>query len=146
MRTSRKTVDDLLAEARAKLERVPADRANEELSDGAIVMDTRTYEQRRDGGLIPGAHVIPLNSLEWRVDPASPWRIPPVVDHDVRIIVVCQEGFSSSLAAARLQSLGLHRATDLIDGFEAWRAAGLSVEPFHEEEPADGGTDVGGDG
>ena len=71
-----------------------------------------------------------LNVLEWRLDPASEWRIPQAIDHDVRAIVFCQEGYSSSLAAARLQSLGLHRATDVIGGFEAWVAAGLPVEPL----------------
>jgi rhodanese-related sulfurtransferase len=71
---------------------------------------------------------IGLNVLEWRLDPASEWHIPEVTDHDAPVILLCQEGYSSSLAAARLQSLGLHRATDVIGGFDAWRDAGLPVE------------------
>ena len=84
--------------------------------------------QRAAHGEIPGAIPIGLNVLEWRLDPSSEWRNPAATDHDVRVIVFCQEGFSSSLAAARLQSLGLHRATDVIGGFEAWRDAGLPVD------------------
>jgi rhodanese-related sulfurtransferase len=122
-----KTVDDLLAEARAGLDRVTADRASDELARGALLVDTRTSEQRTEHGRIPGTIAIGLNVLEWRLDPASEWRIPEALDHDVRVIVLCQQGYSSSLAAARLQALGLHRATDVIGGFEAWRDAGLPV-------------------
>ena len=92
------------------------------------VVDVRTSEQRAEYGEIPGAIPIGLNVLEWRLDPSSEWRNPAATDHDIRVIVFCQEGFSSSLAAARLQSLGLHRATDVIGGFEAWRDAGLPVD------------------
>jgi rhodanese-related sulfurtransferase len=81
--------------------------------------------QRSDEGELPGALVIERNHLEWRLDPASDARIPEAVDHDVEIVVVCSEGYSSSLAAASLQDLGLHRATDLIGGFRAWKDAGL---------------------
>ena len=123
-----KTVDDLLAEARSTLERVTAQQARDELAGGATLIDVRTSEQRAEHGEIPGAIPIGLNVLEWRLDPSSEWRNPAATDHDVRVIVFCQEGFSSSLAAARLQSLGLHRATDVIGGFEAWRDAGLPVD------------------
>ncbi len=123
-----KTVDDLLTEARATLERVTAQQARDELAGGALLVDVRTSEQRAAHGEIPGAIPIGLNVLEWRLDPSSEWRNPAATDHDVRVIVFCQEGFSSSLAAARLQSLGLHRATDVIGGFEAWRDAGLPVD------------------
>jgi rhodanese-related sulfurtransferase len=78
-------------------------------------------------GAIPGAIIIERNHLEWRLDPASRWRIPEATDHDVIWIIMCDEGYSSSLAAASLQLLGLHRATDLIGGFQAWRSAGLPV-------------------
>jgi rhodanese-related sulfurtransferase len=94
------------------------------------MVDVRTEAQRATNGEIPGAFAIGLNVLEWRLDPASEWRIAQATDHDVRVIVFCQEGYSSSLAAARLQSLGLHRATDVIGGFDAWRDAGLPVEPI----------------
>ena len=128
-----RTVDDLLREARALLDRVTPERASAELEDGALLIDVRTETQRATHGAIPGAVAIGLNVLEWRLDPASEWRIPQAVDHDVRLIVCCQQGYSSSLAAARLQSLGLHRATDVIGGFEAWEAAGLPVEPVVPE-------------
>jgi rhodanese-related sulfurtransferase len=123
-----RTVDDLLSEARATLERVTAQQARDELADGAVLVDVRTSEQRAEHGEIAGAIPIGLNVLEWRLDPASEWRDEAATDHDVRVIVFCQEGFSSSLAAARLQSLGLHRATDVIGGFEAWRDAGLPID------------------
>jgi rhodanese-related sulfurtransferase len=123
-----KTVDDMLTEARATLERVTVQEAHDELEQGALLIDARTSEQRAEHGEIPGAVPIGLNVLEWRLDPSSEWRIPQATGHDVRVIVFCQEGFSSSLAAARLQSLGLHRATDVIGGYEAWRDAGLPVD------------------
>jgi rhodanese-related sulfurtransferase len=125
-----RTVDDLLREARATLSRVTPDQASAELGEGALLVDVRTETQRATDGEIPGALAIGLNVLEWRLDPTSEWRIPQATDHDVRVIVFCQEGYSSSLAAARLQSLGLHRATDVIGGFDAWRDAGLRVEPI----------------
>lgn len=123
-----KTVDDLLTEARATLERVTAQQAHDELEQGALIVDAQTSEQRAEHGEIRGAVPIGLNVLEWRLDPSSEWRIPQATGHDLRVIVFCQEGYSSSLAAARLQSLGLSRATDVIGGFEAWRDAGLPVE------------------
>jgi rhodanese-related sulfurtransferase len=123
-----KTVDDLLDEARATLDRVTPHRAHDELSGGAMLIDTRTFEQRSEHGEVPGAIAIGLNVLEWRLDPSSESHIPQVTGHDVRVIVLCQQGFSSSLAAARLQALGLHRATDVVGGFEAWREAGLPIE------------------
>ena len=126
-----RTVDDLLREARAILERITPEQASAELDGGALLIDVRTETQRATNGGIPGAVPIGLNVLEWRLDPASEWRIQQATDHDVRVIVCCQEGYSSSLAAARLQSLGLHRATDVIGGFEAWRDAGLPVESIH---------------
>jgi rhodanese-related sulfurtransferase len=119
------TVDDLLARARARLRRLePADAAAA-VARGALLVDTRPEWQRRDEGEIPGALLIERNHLEWRLDPASDARIPEAVDHDVEVIVVCSEGYSSSLAAASLQDLGVHRATDLVGGFRAWKAAGL---------------------
>jgi rhodanese-related sulfurtransferase len=124
------TVEDLLARARARLERITARAAFEEQTRGAVLVDTRTYEQRRERGVIPGALVIDRTVFEWRLDPASRWHVPEVADHDARVIVVCREGYSSSLAAASLQELGLRNATDVIGGFEAWAAEGLPVEPF----------------
>lgn len=123
-----KSIDAVLAEARAGLQRVDANTAAVRLAAGALLIDVRTAEQRHADGLIPGAHVIALNHLEWRLDPTSAHRIAPATDHDIDVIVLCDEGFCSSLAAARLQTLGLHRATDVIDGFRGWLAAGLPVE------------------
>jgi rhodanese-related sulfurtransferase len=116
----RGTVDELLAAARARLQRVAASDLDAELAGGALVVDTRPWEQRQRDGALPGAVVIDRNVLEWRLDPASAVRIPEVDGYGTRIVVVCNEGYSSSLAAATLQDLGLHRATDLIGGFQAW--------------------------
>jgi rhodanese-related sulfurtransferase len=123
------SIDELLAAARARLVRVEPGAAAVAVERGALLVDTRPEWQRRADGEIPGALVIERNHLEWRLDPASDARIPQAVDHDVEVIVVCSEGYSSSLAAASLQDLGLHRATDLVGGFHAWRAAGLPVRP-----------------
>ncbi len=100
--------------------RVTPESLASEQANGAIVIDIRPVEQRVRDGEIPGAVVIDRNLLEWRLDPTSEHHIVEMTGHDVRIIVVCNEGFSSSLAAASLQDLGLHRATDLIGGFQAF--------------------------
>jgi rhodanese-related sulfurtransferase len=122
------TIDELLERARRRLNRVDARRAAEELAQGALLIDTRTETQRAKHGDIPGALVIDRTVLEWRLDPASPSRIPQATDHGIRAIVICNEGFSSSLAAASLQDIGLVNATDVIGGFQAWKAAGLPVK------------------
>jgi rhodanese-related sulfurtransferase len=113
-------IDELLARARARLDRVSPDRLAAEVAAGALVVDTRPIDQRERDGALPGAIVVDRNVLEWRLDPSSPHRLPVVTDHDQRIIVVCNEGYSSSLAAATLHELGLHRATDLAGGYQAW--------------------------
>jgi rhodanese-related sulfurtransferase len=127
------TIDELLDRARRQLVRVGPEEAATELAQGALLVDMRPLEQREADGCIPGATVINRNVLEWRLTPASPWHIPAITDCDVRVIVVCNEGFSSSLAAATLKELGLVNATDLIGGFQAWRAAGL---PTTRSEPS----------
>jgi rhodanese-related sulfurtransferase len=91
------------------------------LAAGGLVIDTRPEAQRLRDGELPGAIVVERNHLEWRLDPASPDRLPDVRDHDQRVIVVCDEGYASSLAAASLQDLGLVAATDLEGGYQAWR-------------------------
>jgi rhodanese-related sulfurtransferase len=122
-----KTVEQLLDEARARLRRFsPAETADAQAA-GALVVDTRPAAQREREGEMPGARVIERNVLEWRLDPASPNRIPEVTGHDQVVVVVCSEGYSSSLAAAALQDLGYRNATDLAGGFQAWKAAGLPV-------------------
>jgi rhodanese-related sulfurtransferase len=123
-----KTVDELLAEARALLPYRPSPaEALAAQANGALLVDIRGDDQRRADGLIPGAVLLARNVLEWRCDPASPWRDAAIRTWDQVIIVVCQEGFQSSLAAAALQRLGLRNATDLDGGFAAWREAGLPV-------------------
>ncbi|MDX6247834.1 MAG: hypothetical protein QOF10_1194 [Kribbellaceae bacterium] len=116
-------IDRLLASAREGLDRVEPRRLAAEQAAGALVIDTRPVEQRDRDGALPGALVIDRNVLEWRLDPTSPDRIPQADDPGRRIIVVCNEGYSSSLAAAMLRMLGLYRATDLAGGFQAWLAA-----------------------
>ena len=122
-----KTVDQLLDEARARLRRLSPAETADMLAAGALVVDTRPAAQREHEGEMPGARVIERNVLEWRLDPASPDRIPEVTGHDQVVVVVCSEGYSSSLAAAALQDLGFRQATDLAGGFQAWKAAGLPV-------------------
>jgi rhodanese-related sulfurtransferase len=123
------TVDEILAAARARLHRLDPIDAAAAVGRGALLVDTRPEWQRRIEGEIPDALLIERNHLEWRLDPASEARIPEAVDHDVEVIVVCSEGYASSLAAASLQDLGLRRATDLVGGYHAWRAAGLPTQP-----------------
>ena len=121
-------VDELLAAARAGLQRVTPEQAARAAAEGdALLIDTRTDPQRAEQGELPGAIVIDRTVLEWRLDPRSPWRIPEVCSTDVRIIVLCSQGYSSSLAAASLHAIGLSRATDVIGGVEAWAAAGLAL-------------------
>jgi rhodanese-related sulfurtransferase len=115
-------IDTLLEAARATLPHRPVPAELERvLADGGLVVDIRPVAQRHADGELPGAIVIDRNVLEWRLDPRSPHRIPEVRDHDQEIVVVCNEGYASSLAAATLQQLGLHRATDLDGGYQAWR-------------------------
>lgn len=112
-------IDDLLMAARARLRRVSPDDLPGEVASGAVVVDMRPLEQRLRDGELPGAIVIDRNVLEWRLDPTCPFHLPQVSNAETRIILVCSEGYGSSLAAATLQDLGLHRATDLIGGFQA---------------------------
>jgi rhodanese-related sulfurtransferase len=118
------TVDDLLTAARARLDRPDPRRAAELVAAGAHLVDIRPGWQREQEGELPGALLIERNHIEWRLDPTSDARIPEAVDHDVTWIVVCSEGYSSSLAAASLQDLGLRNATDLDGGFRAWKESG----------------------
>jgi rhodanese-related sulfurtransferase/GNAT superfamily N-acetyltransferase len=128
--TAAPTVDDLLAAARAGGERVTAPQARDELERGALLVDQRTLEQRREHGDIPGAVTMSMTVVPWRLDPQSPWKIAEVTDHDTRVIVVCQEGYSSSLSTAWLRDLGMRNVADVEGGFEAWRDAALPVAPL----------------
>jgi rhodanese-related sulfurtransferase len=122
------TVDQLLDAARRPLRRLAPAQAHEALRDGAVLVDIRSDLQRERDGVVPGARYVPRNVLEWRCDPASPHRDPELARRDVLLVLMCNEGYQSSLAAATLQDLGLRKATDLEGGFQAWRAAGLPVE------------------
>lgn len=122
------SVEDLLGVARRGTRRLTPEQCLAAAGRGALVVDTRTESQRSEGGELPGALVIDRTVLEWRLDPASPSRIPEAVSYDIEVVVVCREGFSSSLAAASLRAMGLHRATDMIGGVAAWRAAGLPMD------------------
>ncbi|MFF0493196.1 rhodanese-like domain-containing protein [Nocardia sp. NPDC004068] len=119
------TIDRMLANARERLRRIYAFELPEALARGALLVDIRPQAQRVKEGTLPGALVIERNVLEWRLDPTSSARLALAVDHDVEWIVVCSEGYTSSLAAASLQELGLRRATDLVGGYQALKAAGL---------------------
>ncbi|TME70595.1 MAG: hypothetical protein E6I50_04170 [Chloroflexi bacterium] len=122
------TIDRILEKARRRLKRVTPEEAAAEQANGALIVDARTTEQRERDGEIPGALAIDRTIMEWRLDPTSPDHVPQATSPGVRVIVVCAQGYSSSLAAASLQDLGLVNATDIIGGFEAWKAAGLPVE------------------
>ena len=136
MSTARRaqTIDQLLARARARLVRLGPGQAMDAVQHGAVLVDIRPQAQRAAEGEIPGAMIVERNVLEWRFDPAAAARLP-VAGYYLRVIVVCSEGYTSSPAAASLQELGLHRATDLEGGFRAWHAAGLPVrQPGHSSE------------
>jgi len=127
-RWMRKTVDDLLAEARAKLRRLEPAEAARAVAEGAVLVDIRGAEQVEAQGAIPDAVWIPRNVLEWRVDPASGHQHPALAGRENGVILICAEGDQSSLAAATLHELGFTGATDVVGGFAAWAAAGLPVE------------------
>ncbi|WP_157117453.1 rhodanese-like domain-containing protein [Nocardia vaccinii] len=119
------TIEGMLDEARARLTRIYAFELPQAIERGAMLVDIRPQAQRGKEGTLPGALVIERNVLEWRLDPTSSARLALATDHDVEWIIVCSEGYTSSLAAASLQRLGLRRATDLVGGYQALKAAGL---------------------
>lgn len=124
-------IDAVLARARARLVRLEATEVVDAVARGAVVVDIRPAAQRAFEGPLPGAVVIERNVLEWRCDPTSPDRLPQAGGDDVEWIVVCSQGFTSSLAAAALQDLGLYRATDVIGGYQALVAAGVRAVTAH---------------
>ena len=136
MSVAGRSIDELLAQVRGRIGRIEPAEAAARLADGALLVDTRPWEQRRRDGDVPGAVVIDRNVLEWRLDPASPWRIPQATGHDLEVIVLCNQGYSSSLVADTLRTLGLQRAVDVIGGFEAWAAAGLPTAPVTDTDLA----------
>jgi rhodanese-related sulfurtransferase len=130
---SAKTVDELLAQARARLARLDPAQARDAMRGGAVLVDIRAESQRKRDGVVPGSVFVARNVLEWRCDPRGSHRDARVADPGRSVIVMCDEGFQSSLAAATLQELGHERATDLTGGFQAWRAAGQPVTPLQDE-------------
>ena len=120
-------IDAHLERVRHGFARVGPQEAFAAAAEGALLVDVRYQALRERDGLIPGAVVVERNELEWRLDPQGSHRLPQAVGHDLRIVVICNEGYASSLAAASLHQLGLRRATDLVGGFQAWKAAGLPV-------------------
>ncbi|MGQ0629726.1 MAG: rhodanese-like domain-containing protein [Sporichthyaceae bacterium] len=125
-----RSIDDILAEARRRLVRLTPHQASEAVADGALLVDIRPAAQRAAEGALLGALIVERNVLEWRFDPRSEARLPIADRYDLPVIVFCSEGYTSSLAAAALQDLGLSEATDLAGGFRAWQAAGLPVAPY----------------
>jgi rhodanese-related sulfurtransferase len=123
----RLSIDQMLARARSRLRRVDPRQAHAEMRAGALLVDIRPAAQRAAEGEVAGALTVERNVLEWRFDPASDSRLPQAGSYDIRVIVMCSESYTSSLAAASLQDLGLVNATDLAGGFRAWAAAGLPV-------------------
>ncbi|MEI4270423.1 rhodanese-like domain-containing protein [Klenkia sp. LSe6-5] len=125
------SVDELLAGARSRIERVTPQQAAARVAGGAVLVDIRPAAQRNREGWVAGATVVERNVLEWRFDPASDARLPEATGYDVDVVVLCSEGYTSSLAADALRSLGLATATDVVGGFHAWVAAGLPHIPGH---------------
>jgi len=127
------SIEDILGRARARLSRLEPLEAHKKAQAGqAVIVDIRPAAMRADEGEVPGSTIIEGNHLEWRLDPESDARLPWVDGYDHQVIVICQEGYTSSLAAAALHDLGLTRATDVIGGFHAWLAAGLPSAPAAE--------------
>jgi len=123
-------IDQMLSVARSLLRRLSPAEAHQATTEAeAVLVDIRPESQRATEGTIPGALIVERNVLEWRFDPTSSARLPIATDHDLLVVVFCSEGYTSSLAAASLQNLGLWRATDMVGGFHAWRAKGLPIVP-----------------
>ena len=141
----RKTIADVLAEARSRLTRLTPEEAHEAMGRDALVIDTRSQDLRQEFGVIPGSLHVPRTVLEWRADPDSGYSNPEFGGFDRLLILMCSDGASSSLAAVSLQELGFGQATDMVGGFVAWREAGLPVRSWTEaDRPAPG--ELGGMG
>ena len=144
----RKTIDDLLREARSRLVRLEPEEAFAAQRDGALLIDTRSHDERASRGVIPGSIHIPRSVLEWRLDPDSDpaYRNAHIGGLDEWLVLVCAHGYSTSLAAATLQDLGFARATDMVGGFSAWKERALPVSSAPDVEgdavPGMGGPDL----
>ena len=129
------TVEQLLAAARATLQRLTPEDTQAAMRDGAQLIDIRSDTQRWADGTIPDAHVVARNVLEWRLDPACPQRDSELSRGHGLLVLICDEGYQSSLAAATVQRFGSRPVTDVIGGFRAWHAAGLPVQPDQAKGP-----------
>jgi rhodanese-related sulfurtransferase len=127
-RIIRRGISDVLAAAQARLRRLTPEQASVAMREGSVLVDTRDEALRKRDGYIPGSVHIPLSVLEWRVDPTSGHQSTALAGHEDKLILICHEGYSSSLAAVRLHDLGFANTTDVIGGFVAWTAADLPVE------------------
>ena len=130
-----RSIEEILDAARRRLDRLTPAQTRAAAHDGALLVDIRPEAQRRSEGAVPGALIVERNVLEWRFDPRSEARLPQATGYDVRVIVMCSQGYTSSLAAVALQDLGLRHATDLDGGFAAWAAAGLPVQRWPTWKP-----------
>ena len=137
--TSHRSIAQVLVDARARLSRLTPHEAYAAQHDGAVLVDIRPQHHRHVEGQLPGGLVVERNVLEWRFDPRSDARLG-VASYDLQVIVVCNEGYTSSLAAAALQELGIWRATDIVGGYRAWRAAGLPTTAGNAFAPLAGGS------
>jgi rhodanese-related sulfurtransferase len=124
---ARTTIDELLTEARGRIRRLTPDQAHQAQTGGAIIVDTRDSTDRLAEGSIPGAIVVTRNTLEWRVDPTAELPDPVLSDYERELIIVCNDGYASSLAADSLRRIGHPAVADVIGGFRAWRASGLPI-------------------
>jgi rhodanese-related sulfurtransferase len=131
------TIDELLAEARADLSRLTPIQARNSLKFGGLLVDVRSESQRERDGVVPGARFFPRNVVEWRADPSAPLHDAAFDDLDRPVVIMCDAGYQSSLVASTLQRLGFSKATDLVGGFQAWRDAGLPVDPLRPPPPSE---------
>jgi rhodanese-related sulfurtransferase len=128
-RWQRETIDDRLRRAQARIRRHEPDEAFEAVRRGALLVDLRSHDERERSGVVPGSIHIPRTVLEWRLDPECEFRNPSVAGLDRELILLCGDGYSSSLAVVSLRDLGFEHVADVVGGFTAWRAAGLPVAP-----------------
>jgi rhodanese-related sulfurtransferase len=134
----RLTLDEMLASARRRIKRYAPAEAWAAAANGAVLIDIRCAGDRERGGVVPGSLHIPRTVLEWRFDPASPWRTPHVGGLETQILLLCDHGCSSSLAAAALRDIGFVDVGDVVGGFQAWRDAGLPTAPPRDHALAPG--------
>jgi rhodanese-related sulfurtransferase len=135
MRPGPRTLDDLVAEAAARIDRLEPREALAAKESGALLVDIRSDTSRERDGIVPGSLHIPRTVLEWRLAGEDEWRTPYVPGPGSRVVLLCDHGYSTVLAAATLVDLGFTRAGDVVGGFQAWRAAGLPVAPAPSPRP-----------